>query len=382
MVRDGGGIVMTTNKYQRLGRAARTELDALVDQSKLSARILESVLDAAPQQRTALWRWPALALGTTLCAAAVAMLVLWPAAPVTFTIAGEGLGQVGDSIAANDLIKLVAFSEGTTVGITAHGRAKIVRAQHEGADVVVESGTVQANIAHKQSTQWTFRAGPYSVFVTGTKFDLKWDTVAKRMTLSMQEGRVLVSGGAITTPREVRAGEVLDVSENHDERIAPATLRPPVSPVETEKAEPTPNKKRLAFAYPTAPKVLEKTLSPAATLFAQADRVRLQGDERAAVALFEKLATDFPRDRLAGLASFAAGRLWLLQLHDPKAALFGFERARRLGLGSPLDEDCHARIIEALGLLKNFNACATEQARYLASFPKGPHVDIVAKACR
>lgn len=373
---------MTTNKYERMGRAARAQLDALVEQSKLGARIEEAVLAAAPQQRSAAWRWPLLAMSTAVCAAAFAVFVLWPAAPVTFTIAGEGSGQVGDSIAANDASKLVAFSEGTTVAITAHASARIVRAQHEGADVVVQSGTVQANVAHKESTKWTFRAGPYTVFVTGTKFDLKWDASAKRMTLSMQEGRVLVSGGAITTPREVRAGEVLDVGADHNERVVPASPPVPVLPAEIAKTGTSLAKKRLAFANPAAPTVLEKTLSPAATLFAEADRVRLQGDERGAVALFEKVATGYPRDRLAGLASFAAGRLWLLQLHDPKAALVGFERARRLGLGSPLDEDCHARIIEALGLLKNFNACANEQARYLATFPKGPHVDIVAKACR
>lgn len=381
-MRDGGGIVITTIKYERMGRATRAELDALVEQSKLGVRVQESVLAAAPRKRMAVLRWPTLALGTTVCAAVVALFVLWPAAPVSFTIAGEGSGHVGDSVAADNASKLIAFSEGTTVTVAAHGRARVDRAQHEGADVVVQSGTVQANVAHKKSTQWTFRAGPYSVSVTGTRFDLKWDTVAKRMTLSMHEGRVLVSGGVITTPREVRAGEVLNVSENHNEQVTAVTPLMAALPVRTEKAEPAPTKKRLAFVTPSPPSVVENPLSAAATLFAEADRIRLQGDERGAVALFEKLATEFPRNRLAGLAAFAAGRLWLLQLHDPKAALVDFGRARRLGLGSPLDEDCHARIIEALGLLRNFNACAIEQARYLATFPKGPHVDIVAKACR
>ena len=375
----------------RLGRLARRELDALVQRSSLPTQIEAAVLGKAHQPRGR-WRLPVLALGTCAAAAVAVVVILWPAPPVTFTIAGEGSGHLGAIVSAPNSGKLLAFSEGTTVAIAPHGRAKVVRTASQGADVSVESGTVQASVAHHSSTQWRFHAGPYEIFVTGTKFDLSWDASVKQLTLLMHEGRVLVSGGSISSPREVRQGERFVVGALKSERVSlhPGPVAPSLAPVAASPTpvEPSltrpavPAKRRLAVLHPSAPRTQAPSAAAALELFARADEVRLSGDERGAVKLFEEVAVAYPGDRLAGLASFAAGRLLLVRLSDPRAALVDLERARRLGLGKPLDEDCHARIIEALGRLAKRNLCAHEQALYLATFPKGAHADIVAKACR
>lgn len=379
------------NGYSRLGRLARRELDAMVQQSNLPAQIQTAVLGKVHQPRGR-WRFPVLALGIFATAAVAAVALLWPAPPVTFTIAGEGSGQLGATVIAPNSGTLLAFSEGTTVAIKPRGRAKVVRTASHGAEVAVQSGTVQASVAHHSSTQWRFHAGPYEIFVTGTKFDLTWDASVKQLTLLMHEGRVLVSGGSISSPREVRQGESFVAGARESERVSslPAPVAPALAPVATSPTpvEPSPTRpmvparRPLALLHPNAARTDAPSTSAASELFARADRVRLSGDERAAVKLFEQVAMQHPRSRLAGLASFAAGRLLLVRLSDPRAALVDLKRARRLGLGKPLDEDCHARIIEALGRLGNRNACAQEQALYLAAFPKGAHANIVAKACR
>ncbi|MDX2019594.1 MAG: FecR domain-containing protein [Deltaproteobacteria bacterium] len=388
-----------TSRYAKLGRAARHELDELVSRSRVSADV-QARLFATPHP-AARWLWHWVAAASLGLAVAVGVIVwLWPPVPLTFTVAGEGTGLVGAPITSADDTKLLAFSEGTMVWVAPHSTTRVERAQTRGAEVALEGGTLRAQVKHKGDTRWLFHAGPYEVLVTGTKFDLSWDTQTKKLAVAMHEGRVLVQGGLLSVPREVRAGERFMMGGHSQEPLAPpggatpATEAPAPSsarkfneePLSADLAARTTRKgQALAMRTAAAPPELKPEhdkQNVAAALFARADAARLSGNEAQAVALFEEVAERFASDRLAGLASFAAGRLWLVRLGDARAALIDLQRARRLGLGAPLDEDCHARIVEALSALQRMDACKKEQALYLASYPRGPHAGLVSKACR
>ena len=376
------------DRYADLGRGVRQELDVLVSDSGLCTAVEAKLFGRRDPQPRRLLRWFAYA-SVGLVAATALLLWAWPQGALTFTVAGDGSGAVGTMIAAPREPKLLAFSEGTTVLVAPAGKARILRMQPQGADVALEGGTLQAHVKHKASTRWVFHAGPYEVLVTGTKFDLTWEANTQRLMLAMHEGRVLVQGGAMQTPREVRAGErfvigdapailppAIDVpAERPIARVSHPFLHPP-APISHAVARPR------SHQLARAPLLEQEKRNPAAVLFGRADAARLSGDEPQAVRLFQDVAQRYPSHRLAGLASFAAGRLLLLRLGDARAALSELERARRLGLGAPLNEDCHARIVEALSALQRQTACKDEQSRYLAAFPRGPHADLVKKACR
>lgn len=356
-------MVVMNEQFDRLGRVARREIDGLVDRSTLANEIENRVLAAVPHRfRRALRLVPVF----VFAAAACAFFAVYSGkhSELTFTIAGEGSGQVSSPIVTQDSPKLVAFSEGTTLAVSPQARVRILKTQDRSAEVGLDGGTLTARVKHADAdSHWVFRAGPYAVKVTGTVFDLSWDAHEQRMVLQMHEGRVLVSGGTLSSPREVRAGERLLLGTTPPVPVAAA-----LEPSETPPAISSP------------PSVPDNSISTG-QLFARADRIRLQGNEREAVLLFQTLSRKHPRDALAGLAAFAAGRLLLLQLNDPKNALVDLERARRLGLPEPLSEECHARIVQVHALLKNRDACVNEKVGYLGKFRQGAHVAMVAIAC-
>jgi FecR protein len=352
-------------QFERLGRVAKRELDGLVDRSTLANEIENQVLAVAPRRsRRALRLVPVFVFAAAACA--FFAIYTGRRSELTFTIAGEGSGQVSSPIVTQSMPKLLAFSEGTTLTVSPQARVRILKTQERNAEVGLDEGTLMARVKHIDAdSHWVFRAGPYAVTVTGTAFDLSWDPAVQRMALQMHEGRVLVSGGALSLPREVRAGE----------RLLLGGAMPAVPAAVTQAPEETP-----PVISPSPPSVPDNLLT-VGKLFARADRIRLQGNEREAVHLFQTLSRKHPRDPLAGLAAFAAGRLLLMQLNDPKNALVDLERARRLGLPEPLSEECHARIVQVHALMKNRDACVNEKVVYLRKFRQGSHVAMVANAC-
>lgn len=361
------------NRYESLGHAARRELGTITSASGVRATVEQRLFGEGRAHVRAkdgrVLRWTALA---ACVAGATAAVAVWPTgrAPVTFTVAGEGAGAAGAEVVARNEQKLIAFSDGSTIELRPRARARVVRADRDATELAVDDGGVRARVRLGTGARWVVRAGPYQVQVVGTRFDLEWDARSHRLAIEMHDGRVLVSGGALPAPRELRAGERLELGADGHPRLAPTPAASPAAVAVPPIAPPT-----------TAPRRLRPATSPAADLFAAADRARLAGQEREAVELFERLDRKFPDDRLAGLAAFAAGRLRLLRLDDPRGALRDFERARGRGLDPALEEDRQARVVEALSRLGDRARCAEARARYLAAFPRGAHAAIVSKAC-
>ena len=191
------------------------------------------------------------------------------------------------------------------------------------ADILfeLEAGGAHFEVARRPSRTFRVHAGPVTVQVIGTRFQVRRQGDHSRV--SVAEGRVLVSwwGGS----RELGAGEAGTFPPQP--AGAPAAVGAPAAPAHT-----TPRR-----APDPRPDVL----------FAHADRARKAGKPDVAVAHLRTLIDRFPTDPHAPVAAFTIGRLLLESLGQPRQAAASFERARVLANGAPVAEDALAREVEA-----------------------------------
>ncbi|MBK6519040.1 MAG: FecR domain-containing protein [Polyangiaceae bacterium] len=162
--------------------------------------------------------WPRLSWGLLPMAAALAALLVFfvlsatRPAPLSFTVgSGAVAGAPGDWLGSDEVETPLRFTDGTVVTVAPAGRARVTETTPEGASVMLERGSLEADVVHTGSSKWRFLAGPFEVAVTGTRFTASWDPGAERLDVTMSSGSVLVTGPVLGSARAVRAGERLSV---------------------------------------------------------------------------------------------------------------------------------------------------------------------------
>jgi transmembrane sensor len=223
------------------------------------------------------------------------------------------------------------------------------------ADVLYElkTGGALFEVARRPSRTFRVHAGPVTLQVIGTRFQVQRLTHQSR--ISVREGRVLVSwwGGS----RELGAGE--------------AGTFPP---------EPAP-----AIAAPAAPAAPAPTTRRRApdpgpdVLFAHADRARKAGKPEAAVAHLRTLIDRFPADPHTPVAAFTIGRLLLESLGQPRQAAASFEQARVAANGAPVAEDALAREVEAWAAAGERAQARRRAELYRQLYPNGSRLNAVLR---
>lgn len=145
-------------------------------------------------------------------AIAIATFVFHQHSAITYVVgSGDTPGAVGAWIAAAEGTEL-HFSEGTRLTLLRETRARVARADEGGARVVLERGSLKANVVHASpKTSWNVGAGPFEIHVVGTAFDVTWDPSRETFVLVMHEGRVLVQGPFLGEGRTLERGEELRV---------------------------------------------------------------------------------------------------------------------------------------------------------------------------
>lgn len=148
--------------------------------------------------------------------AAVALLALWPRAPLSFTVEGGVASATTDGgmwLVTDDAPSVARFSDGSTVRFApeSSGRFEAVRAN--GARVVLSGGELHLDIRHRDDTSWSIEAGPYVVRVTGTEFDVVWRPSHGAFVVSMQHGSVVVEGPLTPKGLVLSAGQHVQVAD-------------------------------------------------------------------------------------------------------------------------------------------------------------------------
>jgi transmembrane sensor len=399
-------------------RVAEAQDEALREEDALSeARALWLAPTFAPRRARRAIDWPlwgGVATAATLATAACFLFLVRTApAPLAFQVgpseeAALGVkarpGVVGELVAAPVGDRLpVHFSDGSTVRLEPDARARIVEVADNGSRVLLESGVAHASVVHRADTRWSVQAGAFEVRVTGTQFDVGWDPAHGLFSITLIEGRVVVSGCAMERPRVVSAGETFRATCKNDEPVgAPVPLPAPVA-IPTASSTSSPTSASIPIAPPTSPTAPRSTwrellsLHRYAEAFDDADAVglssicasadvetlmdlgdaaRFAGHSDRAKVVLQAVRRRFAADEQASTAAFNLGRIAFDdEAAYPEAARWFDQYLTERPTGA-LAREASGRRMEALARAGDHAAAKSAAERYLRDFPAGPHADL------
>jgi TolA-binding protein len=108
--------------------------------------------------------------------------------------------------------KGIAFSDGSAVRLAAGAQARVVSTDAHGARVVIERGTIRADVVPRSRNDWWVVGGPYEIHVVGTSFDARWEPEREELRIVMYEGHVEVRGGCLSPVRSLFKGDSVTIS--------------------------------------------------------------------------------------------------------------------------------------------------------------------------
>jgi transmembrane sensor len=377
--------------------------------------------------------WASGSVGAVLAAAAILLFLWHRAAPLTFAVDGAA-GSAKSWLAAPESAPLqLEFSEGTKIRLEQAARAKVAEINAHGASLALEGGALHAEVVHRSNSAWKVEAGPFTVSVTGTVFDVNWEPNAQQLVVSVSRGSVLVRDANTGAEQAVRATETLRTTASEhrfalstaDSASAPpmAEAAPsaaaPVTSGASGEAEHSPSMNDARDAAIDAPESSEalpgkndtaasewRVLAKRGALreaFASAqeagfartcagaspsellllgDGARLSGKPDLATLALLTLRRRYPNDPRRAAAAFALGKVAFDQRHAYEQAGEWFSTSLREQPGGPLAREASGRLIEALRQADD-SAGARRAARdYLDKYPEGPHADLARSVLR
>ncbi|MBN2342065.1 MAG: FecR domain-containing protein [Deltaproteobacteria bacterium] len=136
-------------------------------------------------------------------AAALLISVLISSSPTnefSFVVGDTGTeGSPGDWIeTSTGETTEIRFSQGTCMRVEENGAARIVESNKEAVTIELSRGTVMAEVNGNKHTRWRVNAGPFTVTVLGTVFDVTWDAEASNLDVQVSRGKVLVQGAGLS----------------------------------------------------------------------------------------------------------------------------------------------------------------------------------------
>jgi transmembrane sensor len=425
------GNVKRLDAFGRRVREAQDEalLGPDGDDSLREARTLwlSGASASTAARRPGHWRpWVGAVSALAAAACILVFAVTRRAAPMTFLVGpGEAPaapatgaatpGVPGQWVAAARAARLpLRFSDGSLVRLEPSARARVVDVTDTGGRVALESGTVHAEIVHRERTRWSVEAGPFEVRVTGTQFDVEWDPLHRAFTIALREGSVAVSGCDLAHPRVVTAGETFRATCHDD---APAGTEDPASasaplPAHIAEAPPaiapspslatSPPLRAVGVSAavaradgPTWRQVLSLgryaealglaeseglssvcSSADVGALMELADAARFTGRIDLAKVLLLAVRRRVPGDSRAATAAFHLGRI---AFDDDAAfadAALWFDRCMTELPGGPLVREASGRRMEALEKSGDHAGAADAAKEYLERFPAGPHAKL------
>jgi len=270
---------------------------------------------------------------------------------------------------------------------------RITEPTAHGATVVVEEGSLAATVPHRPGTSWKVTAGPFTVLVTGTRFDVSWHATEQTFELALLEGSVTVVGPSLgSAGRAVSAGEkvrismtdrVSDVIEPAAKTAAPIEPPPTVaaeSPAAAPGARTSWKQLALEERYPEALTIAESEhfeslcrRSPAADVVLLANTARFAGSAKRAEQAFRAVRARFPHTHEAAMASFSLGRIAYDERRSFREAAQWFQSYLGEEPSGVLAREASGRLIEAQRAAGDVVQATESAKRYLAKYPTGPH---------
>lgn len=146
-----------------------------------------------------------------IIAVAATLLTLWPSnpSPLDFRVGKETPGAVRAWLTAPAGEQLpLRFEDGGEIRLVDGARARVMRADRERGELVVERGTI--HVEASGAARWIYVVGPFDLLAHGTRFEARWLPSAERLDIVVAQGEVRVSGPDLDE-RVVGTGESLAV---------------------------------------------------------------------------------------------------------------------------------------------------------------------------
>jgi transmembrane sensor len=373
---------------------------------KERARLLLAgrVVPLAARRQPKRWLWV-----TTFAAAAALLLTLVvlrreprPEPPLSFVAGNAAVsGQVGAWLSPSGSAPMpLRFSDGTLVLVAPQARARVVRTMTRGADIALEQGSLSLAVVHHEAGEWHVGAGPFTVLVTGTKFDVSWNAGLRTFTLALQEGSVLVSGPTLSgAGRRVKPGEALRIAIDEPAVAVPA---PSIvgSGAGPDGALPAPDDSaKLPAKNPAAggswKELAQRQNYTGALAAAEAEgfeaacraasatdlvllgnTARFAGSAARAEQAFRLVRSRFAGSHEAATAAFFLGRIAYDQRGNRSEAAQWFQSYLREAPSGALAREAAGRLLEAERALGDVEAARATARQYLQKYPSGPHASL------
>jgi TolA-binding protein len=420
------------NDIERLGRLAAEDQDARADEF-VDLDVARHRFLTAPTKQRVTRRSMITAGGILAVAAAIVLFIVGSArevAPLTFRVGDAGrVGSIDAWLEApGEKILPLRFSDGTEVRLEPRARARVTHIAARGATVSMESGRANVSVVKKKGAAWHVSLGPFTVEVTGTRFDVDWDPANDSLALRMHEGSVVVSGCVFGQGRPFVAGETVHAScrKQHLEistrpitrpeasaaasidgvRKSPAESDPAASPsldssgtsrvektTEPRTANSVASSKGIAWrelvqsgrhgeAVDAAEAIgfsNECATASAADLVALGDAARYTGRLPRAIEAYQAVRKRFPGHERSAVAAFALGRIAFDQRADYADAARWFRTYLSEQPGGRLDRDALGRLMESLSRGGDVTGARNEAKRYVERYPTGPHSEMARR---
>ena len=349
-------------------------------------------------------------LAVALAATLVLSVVVWTGhrrhARIRFDTGTErAAGQVGVLLSSPASERFpMHFSDGTSISMAAATLARVTETSSQGATVVLEEGSLSCAVVHRDASRWQVAAGPYTVLVTGTQFDVRWSAAEETLALDLHEGSVTVLGPSLeATGRRVLAGESLRVSALATPTGAAAPAQPSASPLGQTGAnpaargdgarigaadtdgtghgswEPLALEGRYADALAAAEaEGFEATCrrASAADLLLLGETARFAGSSARAEQALGLVRARPSAKHEAAMSAFNLGRIEYDDRRNYSAAARWFRSYLREEPAGGLAREAAGRLIEAQKAAGDMSAARESASAYLAKYPAGPHAGL------
>lgn len=101
------------------------------------------------------------------------------------------------------------FTDGSSVALSPESSLRVTEVTSDGARILIEDGRASLQITPRPQARWSVEAGPFTVQVTGTVFDVAWSRSEGTLRVDLQQGSVVVRGPIATDGLPLRAGQRL-----------------------------------------------------------------------------------------------------------------------------------------------------------------------------
>jgi transmembrane sensor len=282
---------------------------------------------------------------------------------------GSALGQVQGGAA--EPVR-VALSDGSSIEVQARGVLSPVELSARRVVLRLQRGAARFAVRPGGPRRWVIEAGPATVEVIGTRFEVLLELESTRVRVEHGVVRVRAQGRGVV---QLRAGQEVTVSGADGAPIAATASTPDTS-------DPSAGSTNLSGGPPESASIEPATAAPGASapnrsapgieaLLAEADRLRMARKPEAAAQVLGRALREHAGDPRAALAAFTLARLREQSLRDPRGAAEAYAQALALGLSPTLAQSARAHLARAW-LAAGAPAAAARAAReYLSRHEDG-----------